>query len=186
MLFDFSLIEKMWDHRIFLSPNPPKPKDEDTHYGWLQIGAEIEFQSKVILEERVGLYGGAYVGSVGAPGFPGFSSLGSFSYSFSPLPEKMKVGRYTSISSGLKILDSHHSLNRLTTSALYFRPHNFLFSDVVNDSVERIDQHWDIYGGLDFPVIKNDVWIGRDVTLKMGVTINSGSVVAANSVVIKI
>ena len=66
--------------------------------------------------------------------------MGMFSYSFSPLPDPMKVGRYCSISTGLKILDSHHNYDRLTTSALFFRPNNLLFEDIIGDAITQREE----------------------------------------------
>jgi hypothetical protein len=42
-----------------------------------------------------------------------------------------------------------------------------------------------IKGGKPYPVIGNDVWIGQNVTLSMGIQIGDGAVVAANSMLAK-
>jgi len=183
MIFDKELAFGLHELKIFLSYNSPPPSD--TSYGWLSIPTDLDFQSEIIVEERVGLYGGPYHGSIGAPFSHGFCSIGSFSFSASCLPNGLSVGRYCSISAGLIFLDSHHQTHLLTTSAMTFRPYNELWRDILLDSGAALDHTWDVYGQKKFPIIGNDVWIGRDVTLSMGISIGDGAIVAAGSVVTK-
>nr|WP_230873074.1 CatB-related O-acetyltransferase [Commensalibacter melissae] len=101
------------------------------------------------------------------------------------MPRGLKIGRYCSISNGLLFLDSHHQTHLLTTSAMTFRPHNNLWSDILEKEKSPIDPTWDIYGKKPFPKIGNDVWIGNGVILSMGITIGNGAIIAARSVVTK-
>lgn len=179
------LANEMHSCRVFLSHSPPAPGTRDKAYGWAEYGMPLKLTSTVRIEERTGLYGGPYVGSIGAPNYGGLCTIGAFSYSYSALPEYMTVGRYCSISKGLKILDSAHPTDRLSTSAAGFRPHNWLWSDLAAADTSAVDLTWDIYQGKQFPVIGNDVWIGQDVALAMGIEIGTGAIVAANSVVTK-
>lgn len=173
----------MFKAKIFLEYNSKAPSENK--YGWLKLPSKLKMQAPVTLEERVGLYGGRYAGSIGAPKYHGLCSIGSFSYCYSALPEGMVIGRYCSISGGLIILDSHHPVELLTTSAISFRPRNRLWKDLGPSEENLPVESWNIYGGKSFPVIGNDVWIGRDVVLSMGIKIGDGAIVAANSVVTK-
>lgn len=94
----------------------------------------------------------------------------------------MKIGRYCSISSGLRIFDSHHPLDSLTTSIFAFRPKNFLLDGIDTNGL-REKVNWHIRNRKEWPAIEHDFWIGRDVTLSLGITIGTGAVVAAGSVV---
>jgi len=183
MLFDKPLADAMFQARIFLSLNSPAPTD--SRYGWLPIPREIRLAEPICIEERVGLYAGAYQPSIGAPAHSGLCSVGAFTYCYSPLPTGLVTGRYCSISNGLTILDSHHQTHLLTTSAITFRPRNSLWSDLIEKNGSPHDPDWHIYDRKTFPSIGNDVWIGRNVTLSMGISIGDGAIVAANSVVTK-
>jgi virginiamycin A acetyltransferase len=183
MLFDKNTAQELYELKILLAHNSMAPTD--TRYGWLDLPSEIKFSEPIRLEERVGIYGGAYHGSVGAPNYHGFCTMGSFSYSASALPQGLVIGRYCSIATGLTFLDSHHPVDLLSTSAMTFRPHNHLWMDLVKATGGNAVAEWDIYNHKKFPIIGNDVWIGRDVTLAMGVSISTGAVIAARSVVTK-
>lgn len=173
----------LYEMKIFLQHNSPPPSAN--RYGWMHLPTLVREKKMLLIEERTGFYGGPYKGSSGAPGGHGFCSMGAFSYSSSPLPPGLSVGRYCSISTGLRFLDSHHHTHLLTTSAITFRPHNDLWRDLLEGQGVASDPTWDIYGGKSFPAIGNDVWIGRDVTMSMGIKIGDGAVIAANSTVTK-
>lgn len=103
-------------------------------------------------------------------------NMGSFSYSHSTLPNYTTVGRYTSIAKGMQVFGSKHTVEKLTTSPItqssIFNVNN---GKILTDHIEEESK-------LD---IGNDVWIGQNVTLKPGITIGDGAVIAANSVVTK-
>lgn len=183
MEFRKDTADAFFKEKIFLQHNSPAATD--SRYGWMALPTKLQIEGPIVIEERVGLYGGAYRGSSGAPGSHGLCTIGAFSYSASPLPARLVVGRYCSISTGLRFLDSHHHTHLLTTSAITFRPHNNLWRDLLEEQGVEPDPTWDIYGNKKFPVIGNDVWIGRDVTLSMGIIIGDGAIIAANSTVTK-
>ncbi|VVO11906.1 CatB-related O-acetyltransferase [Pseudomonas fluorescens] len=120
-------------------------------------------------------------------GFLGGNNLfemGSFSYSWSKLHGNARVGRYCSIAAGLKLLGGRHPMEWVSTSSFTYDGKFPLFKEL-NDAE----------GGLFKPakrpvfesriVIGHDVWIGGNVTLKPGITIGTGSVIAASSLVVK-
>jgi virginiamycin A acetyltransferase len=178
-----ALLDDFFSRRILLRFNSPAPAAGQ--YGWLREDQTLALSRQLTIEQNVGLYGGAYVPMIGGMPSSGLCSIGAFSYSYSPLPDYLKVGRYCSISSGLRFIDSHHPTHAITTSAMTFRPHNHLFADHVTDAVRKFAEKFQVSGEKPAPIIEHDVWIGANVTLAMGITLGTGSIVAANSTVTK-
>jgi virginiamycin A acetyltransferase len=177
-----SLMADLYDHTILLKRNSPAPSS--TSFGWLRVGEELAVTgASLLIESFSGLYGGKYAPFVGGRKYSGLCALGAFSYSYSALPEGLRVGRYCSISSGLRFLDSSHPGAIITTSAFTFRPTNKLFAPFVTPQVKDFAAEFDIHGGKPFPVLGHDVWIGANVTLAMGIQIGNGAIVASGSVV---
>jgi virginiamycin A acetyltransferase len=174
------LTNELHEKTILLKYNSPAPAGGK--YGWLTEGSDLTFYSDVVMEQNVGLYGGPYKPMVGGRRSSGFASVGAFSYSYSGLPDGLSVGRYCSISAGLRFIDSSHPLDLLTTSAITFRPRNHLFKGFVTDSLRG---HAATFSTLNkpYPQIGHDVWIGSNVTISMGVEIGTGAVLASNSTV---
>lgn len=177
-----SLMSELHDNTILLKHNSPAPSGG--RYGWLIEGTEAILYSSVVIEQNVGLYGGPYKPMVGGRRSSGFANAGAFTYAYSALPDGLSVGRYCSISTGLRFTDSSHPLDLLTTSALTFRPQNHLFKDFVTDAVL---EHARGYSALHkaYPKIGHDVWIGSNVTMSMGIEVGSGAVLASGSIVTK-
>jgi acetyltransferase-like isoleucine patch superfamily enzyme len=154
--------------------------------GWLQPGKKWTFRSSVEIEPYTGIYRTPYRPSRGHPkqNHP-FCTIGSFSYSHSALPEQMSVGRYCSISTGLRVLDFDHPISFASTSVVASRLN--MLTLVASNELGDGSLPSTIFQGAryDYPQIGNDVWIGQDVTLRTGITIGNGAVVAANSVVTK-
>lgn len=115
-----------------------------------------------------------------------FYTMGSFSYTRSPLPVNTIVGRYCSIAPNVTRMEAGHPLDRFTTSNITYVKNNIAlnqFSKEQNKSffVERINK----VDNLPI-VIGNDVWIGQDVRFSSkGITVGDGAVVAAGSIVTK-
>lgn len=176
------MLEDLYAHKILLKYNSPRPTTSS--YGWLTVGQEISTTIKIRMEQNSGLFGGSYKPMVGGRKGSGLASIGAFSYSYSALPDRIKVGRYCSISRGLKIMDSSHPISTLTSSAFIFRPKNDLFTDYQTEaSVEFATKFRP--ATFVYPEIGNDVWIGDNVTLSNKVSIGHGAVIAANSTVVK-
>lgn len=180
MLFTEKLANSLWSDRVLITRAQKAPSGG--FYGAVKIGTDLKIVSSPVLEERSALYRIPYKPSLGGVPYSGICSIGMMSYSYSPLPEPMQVGRFCSISSGLSILDSHHPLYSLTTSIFTFRPKNVLL-DGIDTTGLREKVNWHIRNRKEWPRIEHDVWIGRDVTLSLGITIGTGAVVAAGSVV---
>ncbi|WP_033576381.1 CatB-related O-acetyltransferase [Dickeya chrysanthemi] len=111
----------------------------------------------------------------------GFCSVGAYSYSCSPLPNDMTIGRYCSIAKNVKIMGSQHPINWFTTSPITYR------DDFSARSITGLGETTSIYFNevLPSPIIGNDVWIGEGVVLKGGIVISDGAIIAANAVVTK-
>jgi len=113
----------------------------------------------------------------------GFVSAGLFSYSHSPLAHKATIGRYCSIAPGVKVMGPEHPTQTLST-------HPFTCRSYVNAFLKEefgTEIDWEKYDGTyrGRVVIENDVWIASNVTLRPGVRIGSGAIVAGSSVVVK-
>jgi acetyltransferase-like isoleucine patch superfamily enzyme len=174
------LLEALNDLGVLLGWEYQPPS---SRYGWLQEGSDLP-RVVVEIEEASALYKGPYYSAIGGENGSGLATIGAFSYCYSPLPETVTIGRYCSISDGLLFLDSHHPLDLVTTSIITFRPHNRLLKGrVPADIADRVG--WHVTDRKPYPAIGHDVWIGRNVTLAMGIKIGTGAVVAGASVVTK-
>ncbi|MDR1216086.1 MAG: CatB-related O-acetyltransferase [Treponema sp.] len=111
-------------------------------------------------------------------------TMGSFSYSWVGFPATMVIGRYCSIAGGVGIMSVQHPLERFTTSSITYDRHLPPFKQALSDrsNTTYTTVPASPAGRI---VIENDVWIGADALIKQGVTIHSGSVVAARAVVTK-
>ena len=182
-------IDQLKRHRFFAAQPHLQAGlvDRDDSIGWIKEGVKLNFKGSVKIEPYSGIYNGNYIGSKGAGRSSGLCTIGAMSYSHSPLPEKLKIGRYCSIGEGLKVLDSHHPVSNVSTSHFTWRTQSPAVAAACADTgIELPSQgHFPINGYSPFPTIKNDVWIGQNVTLSMGIEIGNGAVVAANSVVTK-
>ena len=124
----------------------------------------------------------------------GLCTMGAYSYSHSFLPSDVVVGRYTSIASGLKILEFSHPVEWLSSSVAFFTPTPLVsksaLAEFIDVEIAREDSlfyrsDFDPTQGKKYPVIGHDVWIGENATLAMGITIGSGAIIAANTTVTK-
>lgn len=89
---------------------------------------------------------------------------------------KLEIGRFCSISYGLKIFTGgNHRADWITT-------YPFGHISPSNSFVKPVNGHPKSKGAV---IIGNDVWIGRDVTIMSGVVVGDGAVIAANSHVAK-
>ncbi|MCW2478708.1 CatB-related O-acetyltransferase [Candidatus Symbiopectobacterium sp. NZEC135] len=107
----------------------------------------------------------------------GFCSMGAFSYARSRLPSETQVGRFCSIADGVKIMGPDHPTDRFTSHLFTYMDSEAKMANVVPNEYPKLQ--------VPAPAIGYDVWIGEDVTLKAGITIGHGAVIAARSVVTK-
>lgn len=102
--------------------------------------------------------------------------IGAFSYTCSNLGYGIKIGRYSSIADGVKIMGAEHFPTWISTSPYFYEDgyHDLESNDIshINRTKRRVN-------------IGNDVWIGADVVLKADINIGDGAIIASNSVVTK-
>lgn len=109
---------------------------------------------------------------------------GFATYTNANLEPYVSVGRYCSIAHVVRVMGSDHPIDRVTSNTFTYGR----FSNIHLNPVERLG------GALaktipfpqkPFPVIEHDVWIGQDVLLARAITLGTGCIVAAGSVVTK-
>lgn len=94
-----------------------------------------------------------------------YSSIGSYTFIGNRSSiTKSSIGRYCSIGNNVSIGHGEHSLDRVSTSALFY----------VNPWQELTKGEC---------VIQDDVWVGVDAIVLRGVVVGTGAVIAANAVV---
>lgn len=163
----------------------------DRGEGWLSRLTSYRFNHRISIEGPSALYGGPFSPNAWT-GAGGLCALGACSYSHSPLPEGMRVGRYCSIGRELKFLDFAHPTEWVSSAVAFFRPQNTpaltaihgLIDRAGNTSLAPFDRReFDPKMGRGYPVLGHDVWIGERVTLGMGIRIGTGVVIAAGAIV---
>lgn len=111
-------------------------------------------------------------------------SMGSFSFTQSNLQTIFQVGRYCSIAAGLTVLGARHPLEWMTSSSVGYDSGFLAFRQYLIDQ-NRTAVVQPFRTIREKIRIGHDVWIGANVTLKPGLTIGDGAVIAANSHVVK-
>lgn len=163
----------------------------DQGRGWLADIPAYAFRRRIRIEGPCAFYGGPY-GANPWTADGGLCTMGAASYSHSPLPEGLVVGRYCSIGKGLRFLDFAHPTQWLSSSVAFFRPEPLVSPSCLAALLDRAGraaapdfarQGFDPRQGQPDPVIGHDVWIGENVTLALGIRIGTGAVIAAGSIV---
>lgn len=104
-----------------------------------------------------------------------FVSMGAYSYCISrELAPGVRIGRYCSVASNVRVLDADIETGWVTTRAFPFGVEPKVYEAAAGAKTATV-------GG--WPVLGDDVWIGQDVMIRRGVTIGTGAIVAAGSVV---
>jgi acetyltransferase-like isoleucine patch superfamily enzyme len=118
-----------------------------------------------------------------------FHTIGALSYS-ETANLTADVGRYCSIATGFWTFGERHPIERVTSSSItycfgsewnkpqFIRAHRTLMG-------ERYQPDFDGIVAQHLPILEHDVWIGQHVQAARGITIGTGAVVAAGSVVTK-
>ena len=97
-------IYKLQENGIYMTVNN-RPADVER-----RSNKEIFYPDNCTVGIKTGLWGGNK--------FP--NSIGSYSYSFSPLDTFFSIGNYCSIAVGLKIIGYRHPMERFTTSSITY------------------------------------------------------------------
>ena len=137
----------------------------------LRPGNPLRFERGLAIEPYVGFFGGFNL-----------CRMGFMSYSMSSVPTRLSVGRYCSIGHDVDVILDHHPMDHVSTSLITQANTGFLGQQFAADQAKELPQ-----GGPHVkrgpPVIEHDVWVGAHTSILPGVTIATGAVVAANSVV---
>jgi virginiamycin A acetyltransferase len=107
--------------------------------------------------------------------------IGAYSYMNSGgyIRENVFIGRYCSIGRRVTIGAGMHAIHGLSSSPLVRNGTARLYS---TDEVERLAIAKARSG---FTILNNDIWVGDGVIVMPGITIGTGAVIGANSVVTK-
>lgn len=101
-------------------------------------------------------------------------SMGSYSYSISPLGYGFSVGRYCSIAENVRSMGAAHFPNWISTSPHFYEEGFSRFEpSEITDEIRRKRRI----------IIGHDVWIGRDVVIKNDIKIGNGAIIGSNAVV---
>ncbi|WP_422409245.1 MULTISPECIES: CatB-related O-acetyltransferase [unclassified Endozoicomonas] len=113
--------------------------------------------------------------------------IGAFSYVVSGYLFGVEIGRYCSFGENVQIGRQDHPIDWMSTSPFFYMAGKNILS-----SVDSTDRAFDIVPKLPKAPTKlkttkigNDVWIGHGAFIKPGITINTGAIIAAGSVVTK-
>jgi len=115
-------------------------------------------------------------------------TMGAYSYSESPLPVDVSVGRYCSIALGVDVFRDRHPMEWATTSSITYD------IDALRGYRAFVAAHREFNGGAfepaeppdrfaPAPQIGHDVWIGQHVQLARGIRVGTGAVIAAGAIV---
>lgn len=122
---------------------------------------------------------------MGPSKFDSSTRIGAFTYLHGSLfVECESIGRYCSISGGLRVGDREHPTAWVSTSPFQYNPRSFRFHEEGSGFTPLPETSPPTFR-RQAPVIGNDVWIGARVTILRDVTIGDGAIVASSAVVTK-
>ncbi len=136
-------------------------------YAKTQFNNSTKFECNIKIAKDVAI-GGAVIGRN--------SYIGGHSF-FS----NCKIGRFTSISTNVRVVPDSHPINYVSTCPTFFsiqrqNCQSFVAKESYNE-YSKIE-------GYDV-IVGNDVWIGTNVLIKGGIRIGDGAIVAMGAVVVK-
>ena len=166
------------EHRIFVQDN----LKFDRFAGGLHFDDDLRIEPHV---ELIGTNGELW-------------SMGTSSYmNFGQFPINTTIGRFTSISSDVRVFPSSvHDDERFSTSTITFGDKGLSRGNATHDPYGFIPLSTGFEQNKGFEpsplnieegpiVIGNDVWIGQDVWIKPGVHIGDGAIIGLGSIVTK-
>lgn len=139
----------------------------------VKSGDIISFHDETDVEPYIGIHAGFVI-----------PSMGFMSYSNSPLPEDIVIGRYCSLAAGLSFPDYRHPIEHVSTSIFTHDRRTDLVVRAIRDNNPSYGQFFSNPQKAHV-TIEHDVWIGQRAAIMPGVRIGTGAVIAAHSVVTK-
>lgn len=111
-------------------------------------------------------------------------SMGAFTYT-STSDVNIKIGRYCSLAN-ITFFGARHPLEFISTSPFNHTQHvNFFSQPYLDRNISFNNKMYRGQGGGNGIVIGNDVWVAQNVTMKYGINIGHGAVIAANTLLTK-
>lgn len=158
-------IDELEKNHIYFNPKPQK-------LPWLIPGIKLSIFENSYAEPYVAYKSGPFL-----------NSIGSHSYTNTSFPFPIEIGRYCALASNITIMPAGHPIDRLTSCGLDYA-RMLIFDEYLKDKGKSIKKT-PTPPLKPLPIIGNDVWIASDVVLSRGITIGTGAVIAAKSVVTK-
>jgi len=113
------------------------------------------------------------------------NTMGAFSYQMSA-GALLSAGRYCSIAHNVDTLGARHPVEHVTTSSFAYgapRPSfGWARKELLDDRPDMVSQT--VPTGP-VPYLEHDVWVGQSALLQRGITLHTGSVVAAGAITTK-
>lgn len=121
--------------------------------------------------------------SIGAKTVVSDSQIGRYTYlGKNNKLDRVSIGKFCSIGSNIKILDSTHPTREfVSTSPVFYSTLCQCGTTFVTK--DKFEEH--LSGGDSKLIIGNDVWIGDDVTFMAGITIGDGAIIGTGALVTK-
>lgn len=121
--------------------------------------------------------------SIGAKTVVSDSQIGRYTYlGKNNKLDRVSIGKFCSIGSNIKILDSTHPTREfVSTSPVFYSTLRQCGTTFVTR--DKFEEH--LSGGESKLIIGNDVWIGDDVTFMAGITIGDGAIIGTGALVTK-
>jgi acetyltransferase-like isoleucine patch superfamily enzyme len=112
------------------------------------------------------------------------AAIGAFSYTWGRIEPTMRIGRYSSMAPLVSQLGMGHPTDWVSSSPFSHNPQPLGgFAEYLRDIGAKEFRLHGFDQGSEPVEIGNDVWIGEGATLKAGVMIGDGAIVAARAIV---
>lgn len=138
------------------------------------VGTIINFDDNLMLEPYCSFRRG-----------PNLCDMGAFSYTQSNIEPDQVIGRYCSLAWGITFVLGQHPYNYMSTSQFTWGPNQEVAKIPMLDEGLSEWTYTPFHHRKKPCIIGHDVWVGANCLIKEGVTIGTGSVIAAHSVVTK-
>ncbi len=112
-------------------------------------------------------------------------NIGAYSYLHSPAVRGMSFGNYASVAIDLRTMGVDHPFERFSSSGFTYDGRFPIYADSYPGLEGRFRPSWNERGGAKKAIVEHDVWIGAHVLLANNITIGTGAVIAAGSLVTK-
>lgn len=144
-----------------------------------KVGDVLDFKKNTAIEEFCTIAAGYSL-----------ISTGSFATTASPFPVNATLGRYVAIGPGCRCLGFRHPIEAVSINSAIYNFHReniypyFAKYEQINGKVEKKPVPTPQPNSKP-TVIEPDVWFASNVTFSGGITVGTGAIVAANSVLTK-